>query len=338
MCAGACPYKTRVFFWGALVLRMRGARRSKPVCGDTEKQALHRHEQGLVPATGPPVSIDNTVCTFGLGVDRICLRTLHKQCPAAEYDPRSFGAAVVQLLRPKCTCLVFSSGMGVCVGARSYLDAHLGVTDLINAIKLCGFSGVRMTGFLVRNVVGSMKLGKRICLAQMAQAATVPTMYNPDLFPGLRCKPVPNESCSALVYATGAVVLTGCSSAEACIGLGSVVYDLCIRHCVDGKEERSKTMVGRGDPGLNKRALTCEMEHMMCSAPASKQARKRHRRAIDGACVEKARESAPVLLHSEDAWDDPAELCGLAEQRSFEEAMVDMSARSAGIAALRSAT
>ena len=76
------------------------------------------------------VSIDNTVCTYSLGVSEVCLSKLYQQCPAVHYDPESFGAAVVQMQSPRCTCLVFSSGMGVCVGARSFAEAHLGVTTM----------------------------------------------------------------------------------------------------------------------------------------------------------------------------------------------------------------
>ena len=180
-----------------------------------------------------PVNIDNTVCTFGLGVSQINVSELYQRCPAVHYDPESFGAAVVQLQSPRCTCLVFSSGMGVCVGARSFAEAHLGVTTMTNVFRLCGFTEFRTTHFAVRNIVGSLKFPTGVDLDSMSSITSVPIMYNPDLFPGLRCKPMSNKSSCAIVYATGAVVLTGCLTVDECNAFGKTMAALCTPYFCD---------------------------------------------------------------------------------------------------------
>lgn len=170
------------------------------------------------------VSIDNTVCTFGIGIENLDLADLRRRCPVFEYSVTHFGAAIAHTHSPRSTCLIFASGMGVCVGARTFQEAHLALTILINAMRQCGFKEAHIVKFGTRNVVGSIKLPP-IDMHRFCEHSTVNSMYNPSLFPGVRCKPCDKSSKCAIIYASGAVVLTGCSTERECIELAAFIQE-----------------------------------------------------------------------------------------------------------------
>ena len=187
------------------------------------------------------VQIDNVVCTFKLGVESISLEHLYCSCPAFEYNPAHFGAAVMNVDKPKCTFLIFSSASGVCVGAHSTELAHLGLTMVIQLIRRCGFKDVYLQKFKVRNIVGSVHLGSVINLEKIAAKLEGQCSYNPELFPGLRCKPIRDHSSSALIYATGSMVITGCNTVDECEIVANKIIEIC--KCCDADDNNDASFV-----------------------------------------------------------------------------------------------
>mgnify|MGYP001427646708 CR=1 FL=1 len=67
----------------------------------------------------PVIDMQNVVCTFNLGVDKVCLRDLAQQTPFVEYNPKKFAAATARIVDPRTTALCFASGNMVCTGAKN---------------------------------------------------------------------------------------------------------------------------------------------------------------------------------------------------------------------------
>jgi len=71
----------------------------------------------------PEVRVQNLVVTFDFGA-RVDPEEIAQSFDNVEYDPEAFPGAVLRLDDPKVTVLVFSSGRGVCAGAKSMKDAR----------------------------------------------------------------------------------------------------------------------------------------------------------------------------------------------------------------------
>jgi transcription initiation factor TFIID TATA-box-binding protein len=269
-----------------------------------------------------PVRIDNVVCTFNLGMSAISLSTLACKCPAFEYDPSHFGAAIIHLVDPKCTCLIFGSASGVCVGGKSMESAHLGLTVAINVIRNSGFREAHVSDFKIRNVVGSVNAGVPVNLMKIYNDSSITCSYNPVLFPGLRCKPVESHSSSALIYDTGAVVITGCRSVSSCQSLGCSILKLCRKYALSETDAK-------------------ELKAAEAARPAKIESAKSQLRGASGKRVYELRETTEIveggmvtcMTKEHDTWslldDDDTDLANFEPPTSYDVAM--QSAKQGGI-------
>lgn len=278
----------------------------------------------------PEVRIDNVVCTFSLGVESISLEKLYCVCPAFEYNPAHFGAAVINVENPKCTCLVFASASGVCVGAQSQEAAHLGLTIVINTIRSYGFVDVYMRNFKVRNIVSSMNMESYINLEKMSLYLNASCSYNPSLFPGLRCKPVSGHSSSALIYSTGSIVITGCNTVSECATIAQRIYDLCSNYDNNPPPDKVEAVAPTLPGGEKKNRLSrldnengtmnCEREHFSCVAE----------------CKDSGRLGLSACIFNEhDAWTMDDDLNNIFSSTPSEVDIALMSAKATGIAVLK---
>ena len=86
-------------------------------------EELTRKLERLGVKPRPEVRVQNLVATFDFGAD-VDLGEVASSFENVEYDPEVFPGAVLRLDDPKVTVLLFSSGMGVCAGARSMKDVR----------------------------------------------------------------------------------------------------------------------------------------------------------------------------------------------------------------------
>lgn len=272
----------------------------------------------------PEVRIDNVVCTFSLGIKSISLKNLYCACPAFEYNAAHFGAAVINVERPKCTCLIFSSASGVCVGAQSQEAAHLGLTVVVNTIKMHGFKEVHIKNFKVRNIVSSIHLQKKIDLPKLAVFLNASCSYNPLLFPGLRCKPVAGHSSSALIYSTGSIVITGCVTVSECVTIAQRVYDLCLKCDTDKPLDARSTKKQRL---VNEKATNIPVDDETVNLP-------------NVSCISRSEDVNKVglsmcIFNECDAWTADPDLNEIFSSTPSDADVAFMSAKATGIAALK---
>jgi len=125
-----------------------------------------------------------------------------------EYNPQRFKAAILRLLRPQATALIFSSGKMVVTGAKNEDDALLASKNVRKILHKVGVP-TRFTEFKVQNIVGSTDVGFPIRLEGICDGAHHRhSVYEPELFPGLVYR-MESPKVVLLIFVSGKVVLTG---------------------------------------------------------------------------------------------------------------------------------
>lgn len=159
------------------------------------------------------VKVQNMVYTIDLGVPLSLAYIARKHFAFVEYNPKEFAHAIVRLRVPVVTVLLFSSGKGVCTAAKSpdeMMVALRHIRDMLHAVGIC----TPVVHSCLRNVVGSANLGVKLNLDLLAERLGEEASYEPELFPGLKYRPVTGE-VTLLVFSSGKIVMTGCPSEEA---------------------------------------------------------------------------------------------------------------------------
>jgi transcription initiation factor TFIID TATA-box-binding protein len=166
-----------------------------------------------------PVIIKNCVATAFFGC-RLPLEEIAWKC-FAEFNPKSFAAAKLRLMRPQTTALIFASGKIVCTGAASERAARFGVTKIYDIVsKILPAGKTALLDVKIENIVGTCFLGYPVSLKDayrwMRDSGDVTCMYSPELFPGLRFEiekwithTTDNIDAKVLVFEEGNVVITG---------------------------------------------------------------------------------------------------------------------------------
>jgi len=113
------------------------------------------------------------------------------------------------------TCILFSSGKLVIVGAKSQdkIDAAIHeITQLIGPIK----------NVSLKNVVGSCSLGHPINLIHLH--SKIESSYEPELFTGLVTKVSSGATC--LIFHTGKIIVTGTRTFDKCEESLNIISEL----------------------------------------------------------------------------------------------------------------
>lgn len=172
---------------------------------------------------------------------KLPLHAIARALPCAQYAPVMFAANILKLSDSigECTPLVFASGKIVVVSGQtpyhtlwmSQLTRYV-IEQVQCAMRNPDTGEVNPCGSLVgrttfkdcciHNIVGHARLGCRINLQAMCEAAPGACKWVPDLFPGLKCrmwlttsgrcecgKPKCLCSIKVLVFDTGRIVITG---------------------------------------------------------------------------------------------------------------------------------
>lgn len=135
----------------------------------------------------PTPEFQNVVATFCMtqpGSDAIDLSELAMKAPFVEFNAKRFAAAVIRLVKPKTTCLVFASGKGVCTGAKNETEARIAAMKYVTLLRRTGMQ-LDFLQFKVQNVVSVVQCGFKLDLSSIASKSSGWINYEPRLFPGL---------------------------------------------------------------------------------------------------------------------------------------------------------
>jgi len=159
----------------------------------------------------PIPHIQNVVATFYLDLaDRLDLATLPSIVPMAHFGP-NFAAAMMSILEPKTTCLIFASGKAVCTGAKSKESAIVACNIYVEMLVTCGIRAAFRT-FVGHNLVYKVQCPFQVDLRALADSDTEWTSYEKGLFPGLSHKvaiPGERKMTTFIVFVSGRCVITG---------------------------------------------------------------------------------------------------------------------------------
>lgn len=186
---------------GCVATERRGDIRSRRRCKTSDARGVEE---------GDPfnVKVQNMVYTIDLGVPLSLPYIAMRHFACTEYNPRQFAHAIIHLRSPVVTVLLFSTGNGVCTGCKSPDDmmvALRAIRDMMHEAGVC----TPVVHSCLRNVVGSANLGVALDLDVLAARLGEEASYEPELFPGLKYRPVTGE-VTLLVFSSGKVVMTGC--------------------------------------------------------------------------------------------------------------------------------
>ena len=115
--------------------------------------------------------------------------------------------------------LLFRTGKMVCAGAKSEAGAAGAVRAFAGMPASRGIDADPEPDIRVRNMVATLDWKGAIRL-EKAALSLPNTMYEPEMFPGLACRP-PEPKCTTLLFASGKLVCAGArSEAETARGPG----------------------------------------------------------------------------------------------------------------------
>lgn len=163
-------------------------------------------------STTHPINVENVVATTDLG-RAVTLADLAEDLDA-KFDPGRFPGLIYRLQDPELTALIFRSGSIVTTGATSVDDARTGTRVVLDTLAELGVDGTDSPDVTVENIVSCSDLGCDLQLTELAVALGLErTEYEPEQFPGLIYR-LENPSVVALLFASGRIVLTGCTRIE----------------------------------------------------------------------------------------------------------------------------
>ncbi len=167
------------------------------------------------------ITIENVVATAELH-QNVDLESIMRSFPTAKYDPNTFPGLIYHTRKPDVAILIFSSGKMVVAGAKSDRMARRAVSKLVDELKMAGLVILSEPDTVIRNVVASADLSRRIDLEDMATKLEG-TIYDPEQFPGLIYRQKDTKGV-LLIFANGRLV---CSGARSLVDVEKAINQLC---------------------------------------------------------------------------------------------------------------
>ncbi|KAL0244200.1 hypothetical protein GEMRC1_008285 [Eukaryota sp. GEM-RC1] len=158
------------------------------------------------------VKIYNVVATVNLKCS-LDLKHIASYVRNAEYNPRRFAAAIVRIMEPKATALMFRTGKMVITGASNEEDCHRAARRFCRILQKVKCP-VSFSDFKIENIVGVSKMGYCIDLEALHMRHHKFAQYEPELFPGLVYRLLEPKVC-LLIFVTGRIVITGARTRDA---------------------------------------------------------------------------------------------------------------------------
>lgn len=159
----------------------------------------------------PSIQVQNIVCTVNLSCP-LNLTDISNRLRLCEYNPKRFPGAVLRLLEPKVTALVFASGKMVVCGAKHEKLAILGSRKFARILQKLGFN-VYLKEFKISNMLGTADLKFPIRLEDLNESHPQFSRFEPEIFPALIYRLVRPRTV-ILIFVNGKVVITGGKSRD----------------------------------------------------------------------------------------------------------------------------
>ncbi len=164
------------------------------------------------PVIKPTFRIENIVASAALGLE-LDLYTIAYKVKDVEYEPEQFPGAILKLLNPKSSLLLFKNGKIICTGCKSEAEVQHSIERtlklLIPHAKTKPAKNFKPT-FKVENIVASAALGVELDLYTIAYKVK-DVEYEPEQFPGAILK-FKDPKSSLLLFKNGKVICTGCKN------------------------------------------------------------------------------------------------------------------------------
>lgn len=137
------------------------------------------------------------------------LREVQSTLGFGRFKPRTYSAVTQRFSNPKATIILFSTGNTTSMGSTTKFGALRILLMLKNKLNL------RYTYIKLTNVVTTIDISKhqKVDLKQIYNKNKSRASYDASIFPCVTLN-VPKSNIKANVFASGKVVVTGCSNRE----------------------------------------------------------------------------------------------------------------------------
>lgn len=157
--------------------------------------------------------------------DTLPLVGIAEAIPGAEYPRGTYPGIVIRLAGPRVSCHVFDSGKIVLTGLGDVGHLEPAYAAVIGALRGAGIAlADPLPEARVINLVASGHLGERVSLFRLAVALELERVeYDPEHFAGLVYR-APGGG-TALLFASGALVIMGARSVEQALAVANGLRD-----------------------------------------------------------------------------------------------------------------
>ena len=175
------------------------------------------------------VQIQNVVSTAKLGTN-INLSDLARNAINIEYKPAKFIAAILRIRNPRTTCLCFSTGKLVIVGAKSIEESKKAARKFARRIqRALKSTSIQFHNFTIRNIVASFTNKHKIDLSSLYYANMSKCTYAQEDFPGLKYKPFVDEKVVSIIFNSGCVIITGATKISKIEEVSNLMYRILLK-------------------------------------------------------------------------------------------------------------
>ena len=128
-----------------------------------------------------------------------------------EYEPDRFPGLVFRIKHPKTATLLFTSGKGICTGAKNADEIRKVIHRISDELQHIGLEVYEKKDldFEIRNIVATAALNGELNLSQVAMGLGLENIeYEPEQFPGLVYR-LKEPKVVMLLFSSGKIVCTG---------------------------------------------------------------------------------------------------------------------------------
>lgn len=158
--------------------------------------------------------------------DALPLAELAARIPGAAHPKKNYPGLLLHVPGSKVACHVYDSGKMVLTGLTTVEHLEAALAAVVETLRAAGAELLEpVPAARVINLVASGNLGERIALSRLALALDLERIeYDPEHFAGLVYRA--RAGGTALVFASGAIVVMGARSVEQARTVATEVRDL----------------------------------------------------------------------------------------------------------------
>lgn len=168
----------------------------------------HRNPHGVDKKERHVLQLTNIAATFFIGMP-INLSLIIKNNPLKiDYSLR-FEAGMIRFHNPhKCTCIIFSPGIVLVVGAKIKANAKLAAWKCCLRLRECGVRWASVYDFNIQNVTYTVNFGSPIDIIEFYKNDLL-AQYTPENFSSAVAVKEQHSSITLNTFYTGRIVITG---------------------------------------------------------------------------------------------------------------------------------